>query len=79
MAWTSGQLAALERAIASGAQTVEFEGQRTTYRSLADMLVIRDSMRRELGLTPKTDGRTIAVVNKGFGGPTSTESEGFHA
>lgn len=48
MAWTSAQLEALESAIAQGTLTVEYADKKVTYRSLEDMLRLRDLMRREL-------------------------------
>jgi hypothetical protein len=49
MAWTTQQLAALEAAIAQGTTRVTFEGRTVEYRSLADMIRLRDLMRRDLG------------------------------
>lgn len=47
--WTAGDLAALERAIATGARVVKYENFETEYRSLKEMLALRDMMRAEVG------------------------------
>lgn len=49
--WTASDLAALERAMASGALRVEYETHAVTYRSLAEMDRLRDRMRAALGLS----------------------------
>lgn len=47
---TKTDLAALEAAIATGATKVRYaDGREVTYRSLAEMLRIRDMMKAELG------------------------------
>lgn len=48
MAFTQVQLDALDDAIASGALTVKYQDKTVTYRSLADMLRLRDLMAAEL-------------------------------
>ncbi len=56
MAFTQQQLDAINRAIASGTQTVEFSGpqgsRRITYRSIDDLLKAKATAERELGLVP---------------------------
>jgi hypothetical protein len=54
MAFTQTQLDALDTAIAGGTLTVEYDGKRITYRSLSEMLKLRDMMRSELGVTSTT-------------------------
>lgn len=49
MAWTEEQLVALENAIAQGALTIEYGGKRITYRSLEEMMRLRDLIRKSLG------------------------------
>lgn len=44
MAWTSADLVALEAAIATGATSVKFADRQVNYRSLAEMLKLRDLM-----------------------------------
>lgn len=67
MAYTEQQLAALEAAIADGALTVKYGDKLTTYRSLDDMLRIRDMMRDELGVLPdSTGGLVYPTYSKGL-------------
>jgi parvulin-like peptidyl-prolyl isomerase len=49
MAYTQAQLAALEAAIAEGALTVKYQDKQVTYRSLDEMIRLRNMMRREMG------------------------------
>ena len=48
MAWTQTELDALNASIATGALTGSHNGKTVTYRSLADMLRLRDRMQEEL-------------------------------
>ena len=48
MAFTTTQLAAIEAALASGELTVEYDGKRVTYRSMAELRQARDLIRGEL-------------------------------
>jgi hypothetical protein len=48
MSFTTTQLTAIETAMASGILTVEIDGVRTTYQSLADLRKLRDMIRNEL-------------------------------
>ena len=50
MAFTQAQLDALEAAIATGALRVTYQDKSVQYHSLEDMLLLREAMRRELGL-----------------------------
>lgn len=56
MAWTTEQLAALDESIALGATTVQYSDRTVTYRSLADMLRLRDMIKRELSGASNSDG-----------------------
>lgn len=49
MAWTQEQLQALEEAIAQGALTIEYGGKRITYRSLDEMMRLRELIKKTLG------------------------------
>jgi hypothetical protein len=55
MAFTQAQLDAINRAIASGTQTVEFSGpqgsRRLTYRSIDELMKAKAIAERELGLS----------------------------
>jgi len=69
MAFTLDQYNILNAAIAQGALTVEYADKKVTYRSLDEMLEIRDLMANELGLngtSPKTKGRTYGTFSKGL-------------
>lgn len=48
MAWTTAQLKALEDAIANGSLVVQYGDKRVQYRSLDEMLKLREVMKREL-------------------------------
>ena len=48
MAFTTTQLAAIEEAIGTGELTVEYEGKKVTYRSMADLILARDVIRSAL-------------------------------
>jgi hypothetical protein len=61
MAFTSGQLTALDKAIAAGQLRVEYDGRSVTYRSLDEMLRLRNLMAQELASTaPANGGRAFA-------------------
>lgn len=63
MAFTQAQLANLETAIATGVREVTYDGQKTVYGSLPEMLQLRDAMRRSLGVADS--GRRFAAFDKG--------------
>ena len=66
-AFTQAQLDRLERAISSGEMTVKYEDRQVTYRSLSDMLRIRDLMRDQLGVDQgDRRRRTVGIPNKGL-------------
>lgn len=68
MAYTQQQLTAIEAAIAEGALVVQYEGKRVEYRSLADMIKIRDLIKGELGLNANSDGGVVyPSFSKGLG------------
>jgi len=48
--FTLENLQSLEQALADGAQKVKYSDKEIEYRSLKDMLKLRDLMKRELGL-----------------------------
>lgn len=65
MAWTLEQLTALEGAIAQGALRVRYSDKEVQYRSLGEMIQLRDMMRQELGLSQPTK-RLFAKHSKGL-------------
>ena len=66
MSFSSADLTALNEAIATGALEVQYTDKRVKYRSLAEMIQLRNLMRRELGLDDSTKRRKTAVVGKGL-------------
>lgn len=66
MAWTIEQLAAVEEAIAQGATRVKYADREVQYASLADLLSLRDRMRRDLGLADASRNRRFATFSKGL-------------
>jgi len=55
--FTKENLKNLEAAIAEGAQKVKYSDKEIEYRSLKDMLKIRDLMRKELGIGQCSPGK----------------------
>lgn len=66
MAWTQTQLDALEEAIAQGALIVRYADKQVQYRSLDEMLQLRDMIRQELGLNKPGGRRLLANHSKGL-------------
>ncbi len=64
MAFTNEQLIALEEAIAQGAMQVKFQDKEVRYQSINDMLLLRDVMRRALGVANAKNARVYATFNK---------------
>ena len=54
MALSSSDLAALEKALASGELTVEYDGKRVTYRSVAELRQAIDYVKSELAAAEHT-------------------------
>jgi len=52
--FTTTQLQALEKAIAAGVTEFTYDGQTTKYRSLNEMISLRNLIRAELGLPSST-------------------------
>ncbi|HEY4088864.1 MAG TPA: hypothetical protein VGM43_23195 [Bryobacteraceae bacterium] len=73
MAFTQTQLDALESAIATGALSCEFDGKRATYRSLDEMMRIRDTMRVSLGLNSTTKRYSLTSYTRDSSAPCATQ------
>lgn len=58
MTWTTEDLTAINDAIKGGYLSVQHAGRSVTYRSLDDMLKVRNLIRVELGLVGDDAGRT---------------------
>ncbi len=66
MPFTYEQLTALEEAIAQGAMQVKFQDKEVRYQSVNDMLLLRDVMRRALGISNQKNARIYTVFDKGL-------------
>lgn len=66
MAWTQAQLDALETAIASGSLRVKFADKDVTYRSLDEMMRIRDTIRASLGTVSNQPQRIKSEYDRGL-------------
>ena len=62
--WTTDDLAAIEKAIASGALKVEYNDRTVTYRSINELKQARELIKRCLGLS-KRGGRLLCESSKG--------------
>ena len=61
MAFSQAQLDAIENAIAAGVTTVSYEGKSTNFRSLDEMLRVRDIIMRALGQSPQRSATVFAA------------------
>lgn len=66
MAFSIGQLEAIEEAIASGATTVSYEGKSISYGTLDNLLRVRGMIRRSLGLDAAKSATTLVAHDRGF-------------
>jgi hypothetical protein len=66
MAYTLNQYNALVEAISQGAVEVQYGDKKVKYRSLQDMLAIKDSMEIDLGLKTSEIRVTVPIVDKGM-------------
>jgi hypothetical protein len=66
MAFTQAQLDALDEAIASGTLRVKYADKEVTYRSLAEMMQLRDFMARKLGQKEEGASRVYLTTSKGM-------------
>lgn len=65
--WTQAQLDALIGAISQGVLEVEYSDKKVKFRSLDDMLRLKDLMEADLGIGKNlTERRTTTSVNKGY-------------
>lgn len=70
MAFTQPQLDAIENAIATGSLTCRFDGKEVTYRSLDEMMRIRETIRVALGLNVPKNRFSLAAFTKDSSQPT---------
>lgn len=66
--WTVEDLKALESAIAQGVVRVEYSDKKITYRSLDEMIRIRNRIRKDLGFIDEKPKRFLSSFNKGIDG-----------
>jgi hypothetical protein len=66
VSWTESDIIALEQAIKAGAREVWFGDKRIQYHSLAEMMRLLDTMRKEVGIASRNSGRKLAEFNKGL-------------
>lgn len=66
MAWTQENLTALDAAIAQGATSVTYGNKTVQYRSLSEMIQLRNMMKQELGLSKSSSQRVFATFNNGL-------------
>lgn len=66
--WTQEDLAAIEQAIATGANRVKYVDREVSYNSLTDLIRARDMIRRALGCVTADGGgnRRYASFSKGL-------------
>lgn len=64
--YTLEDLEALEKALSLGATEVYSGDKRIVYRSLSEMIRIRDIMKRELGLITGASKKVSPTYNKGL-------------
>ncbi|MBK68016.1 MAG: hypothetical protein CMP22_07805 [Rickettsiales bacterium] len=63
--FTQADLDTLNKAIAQGALKVKYSDKEVTYRSLDEMIKIRNLMKKDLGITSKAPSRVLASFSKG--------------
>jgi hypothetical protein len=66
MAWTLEQYNALNDAIAQGVTQVMYGNKLVIYRSLNEMLTLRNEMKKELGIGKNSPKRLFAIHDKGL-------------
>lgn len=68
MPFTTDELAAVEKAIATGATRVKYADKEVEYRSLSELYNLREQIKDELGLngTLQNKGRRYASFDKGI-------------
>ena len=64
MSFTQNNLDAVNKAIASGALVVEYDGQKITYRSMGELMRARDLIKSDLASTPRVS-HSVASFNRG--------------
>jgi hypothetical protein len=66
MAYTQADLDAVSEAIASGAQTVAYEGKTATFRSFDDLLCLQNIIAIALGQKPGNNNTLLVEHDRGY-------------
>lgn len=66
MSFKQSDLDSINKAIASGALTVEFSDRKVTYRSFNEMLKTKQLIEKELGLNKNKIKKITPSYSKGF-------------
>ena len=66
MAWSQSDLDAIEAAIKSGTTMVKYDTKTVTYRSLDELIRIRELIKKELGQTTGASSRVYMETSKGI-------------
>jgi hypothetical protein len=66
MAWSQSDLDAIEVAIKSGTTMVKYDTKTVTYRSLDELIRIRELIKKELGQTTGASARVYMETSKGI-------------
>lgn len=64
--YTEQDLSALNKAIAQGARKVKYSDKEVEYRSLEEMIKIRNMMKEDLGQSSSGSSRRFASHSKGL-------------
>jgi hypothetical protein len=67
MAYTPAQLAAVERAIARGERIVRYSDRTVEYRSVDELMKVRDQIRTELAQAAGPRSRAVRLFHGGKG------------
>ena len=80
MAYTLQQLADLDSAISSGVTSTSYEGKSVQFRSLDEMLRLRNIIALSLGVTPQRSSTLLVSHGRGYGDTNwSSDDEIFGA
>ena len=66
MAWTQSDLDAIEAALVNGTTKVKYETKEVTYRSIDELIRVRDLIKKDLGATNASSGRVYSSHSKGL-------------
>ncbi|MFG0501310.1 phage head-tail joining protein [Pseudomonas putida] len=67
MAYTQAQLAAVERALARGERIVRYSDRTVEYRSVDELMKVRDQIRTELSQAAGPRSRAVRLFHGGKG------------